>query len=382
MLITGIRTTPLLVRNKVPYHWAHGVTYGAEVILVEVQTDDGISGYGECIGTPSAAGVMSFVDLAAQHVIGQSVFRSRQAMTQCYHALFQARGTCSAPRFSGQVLAGLEMAMWDAAGKTAGCAVHELLGGKVRDEIEYFGFIQGETADELASDAAQLVQEGHRVIYGKIGRGEQLDVEIVSKVRAAVGESVRLRFDPNEAWDPLTAVRMIRKLSAYDLEMIEQPCKHQSLHALRQIRENSPVAIAADQSVFNAADIYSAVTLGAADLMVLGLHETGGIVSFVEAAAVAAAAGVNVCLHGLHETGITTCAANHAASVISNLDNGNQYMNHLLVSDVISNPKLSLVNGRLPVLSGPGFGFEIDLDAVARAAEEHQSSLSASGVGT
>ena len=89
-----------------------------------------------------------------------------------------------------------------------------------------------------------------------------------------------------------------------------------------------------------------------------------------------------MCLHGLHETGITTCAANHAASVISNLDNGNQYMNHLLVSDVISNPKLSLVNGRLPVLSGPGFGFEIDLDAVARAAEEHQSSLSASGVGT
>ena len=86
MLITGIRTTPLLVRNKVPYHWAHGVTYGAEVILVEVQTDDGISGYGECIGTPSTAGVMSFVDLAAQHVIGQSVFRSRQAMTQCYHA--------------------------------------------------------------------------------------------------------------------------------------------------------------------------------------------------------------------------------------------------------------------------------------------------------
>jgi len=302
-------------------------------------------------------------------------------MAQCYHALFQAHGTCSAPRFGGQVLAGLEMAMWDAAGKTASCAVHELLGGKVREQIEYFGFIQGETSDELAIDAAQLVQEGHRVIYGKIGRGEQLDVEIVSKVRAAVGESVRLRFDPNEAWDPLTAVRMIRKLSAYDLEMIEQPCKHQSLHALRQIRENSPVAIAADQSVFNAGDIYSALTLSAADLMVLGLHETGGIVPFVEAAAVAAAAGVNVCIHGLHETGITTCAANHAASVISNLDDGNQYMNHLLASDVISSPELSLVDGRLPVLSGPGFGFEIDSDAVARAAEAHQSSLSASGEG-
>ena len=119
----------------------------------------------------------------------------------------------------------------------------------------------------------------------------------------------------------------------------------------------------------------------AADLMVLGLHETGGIVPFLEAAAVAAAAGVNVCIHGLWETGITTCAANHAASVIPNLDDGNQYMNHLLASDVISNPELSLVDGRLPVLSGPGFGFEIDSDEVARAAEAYQSSLSASGMG-
>ena len=59
---------------------------------------------------------------------GAKCFLSRQAMAQCYHALFQAHGTCSAPRFGGQVLAGLEMAMWDAAGKTAGCAVHELLG--------------------------------------------------------------------------------------------------------------------------------------------------------------------------------------------------------------------------------------------------------------
>ena len=66
---------------------------------------------------------------------------------------------------------------------------------------------------------------------------------------------------------------------------------------------------------------------------------------------------------------------NHAAAVISNLDDGNQYMNHLLAFDIISSPQLSLVDGRLPVLAGPGFGFEIDTDAVAKAAEEYQASL-------
>ena len=373
MTITNVKATPLLVRNKVPYYWAAGVRYGAEVILIEVQTDDGITGYGESIGTPSVAGVSAFVNSAALHLIGGSVFDSRRLMRQCYHALFQAHGTCSAPRFGGQVFAGLEMAMWDAAGKTAGCAVHELLGGKVRDSIDYFGFIQGETAEMLAADAARLVSEGHRVIYGKVGRGEQLDIEIVRQVRAAVGESVRLRFDPNEAWDPLTATKMICKLAVYDVEMIEQPCDHRSLYALRQIRESSSTAIAADQSVFNAADIYTAVTLGAADLIVLGLHETGGIVPFLEAASVAAAAGINICIHGVAETGITTCAANHAAAVIPNLDDGNQYMNHLLASDIISSPRLELTDASLPVLSGPGFGFEINPDAVAKAAEDHRS---------
>ena len=373
MTITNVKATPLLVRNKVPYYWAAGVRYGAEVILIEVQTDDGITGYGESIGTPSVAGVSAFVNTAALHLIGGSVFDSRRPMRQCYHALFQAHGTCSAPRFGGQVFAGLEMAMWDAAGKTAGCAVHELLGGKVRDSIDYFGFIQGETAEMLAADAARLVSEGHRVIYGKVGRGEQLDIEIVRQVRAAVGESVRLRFDPNEAWDPLTATKMICKLAVYDVEMIEQPCDHRSLYALRQIRESSSTAIAADQSVFNAADVYTAVTLGAADLIVLGLHETGGIVPFLEAASVAAAAGINICIHGVAETGITTCAANHAAAVIPNLDDGNQYMNHLLASDIISSPRLELTDASLPVLSGPGFGFEINPDAVAKAAEDHRS---------
>jgi len=370
--ITEVCTTPLLVRNKEPYHWAHGTTYGAEVILVEVLTGDGVKGYGESIASPDSAGVEAFIRTAARHLVGQSVFDSRQVMRRCYHALFQAHGTCSAPRFGGQILAGLEMAMWDAAGKIAGCAVHELLGGKVRQTIEYFGFIQGESPQSLAADAARLVSEGHRVIYGKIGRGDDLDIEIVRQVRQAVGDNVRLRFDPNEAWDPLTAARMIAKLAQYDLEMIEQPCAHPSLEALRQIRENSPVPIAADQSVFNAADVYRAVTAGAADLIVLGLHETGGIVPFLEAAAVAAAAGVNLCLHGLHETGITTCAANQVAAVIPNLDDGNQYMNHLLVSDIVISPDLALTDGRLPVLSGPGLGFEVDSDAVARAAEAHR----------
>ena len=77
-------------------------------------------------------------------------------MGEAYHTLFQLKGTCSAPRFAGQVLAGLEMALWDVMGKAVGRPVHELLGGKMRDEVHYFGFPQGETAEELATQAARF----------------------------------------------------------------------------------------------------------------------------------------------------------------------------------------------------------------------------------
>ncbi len=266
------------------------------------------------------------------------------------------------------------MALWDAIGKAAERPVHQLLGGALRDSIEYFGFLQGETPEELAADAAQMVATGHEVIYVKIGRGADLDVAIVSAVREAIGDR-RLRLDANEAWDALTANRMISRLMPYRPEFIEQPTHSNSLAALEQVKRSTEVAIAADQLVFTPEDVYEVCRHQAADLIVLGLHETGGLIRFRSAAAIAAAAGLNVCLHGVFESGITTCASNQVAATVANLDDGNQYMNHLLAEDLVSAPDLSLVNGKLGISTLPGLGFELDEDAVARAAERYRKGL-------
>jgi len=249
-----------------------------------------------------------------------------------------------------------------------------LLGGAVRDRIQYFGFPQGNTAQELARDASLWTQRGCKVIYVKIGRGEELDLAIAREVRAAIGQA-RLRLDANEAWDVLTAHRMIKALANFDVEFIEQPTNSDSLSALAHVRENSTIAIAADQLAFTPEDVYAICSRQAADLIVLGLHETGGIDRFRKAASIAEAAGLNVCLHGLYETGITTCASNQIGATLANLDDGNQYMNHLLIEDIVARPNLALQNGQLPVLSGPGFGFELDWDAVGRAEEAYLVSL-------
>jgi muconate cycloisomerase len=377
--ITEVRTTPLLVPYTSPYHWAQGVIDGATVILVEVHTDEGLTGYGESVGTPSAEGIQSYIDMAGAICIDRSPFENAQLMAQAYHALFQALGTCSSPRFGGQVLAGLEMALWDLMGKAAGLAVHELMGGAVRDEIQYFGFAQGETAEEIAAEAKLLAESGCEVIYFKVGRGDALDIAIAQQVRAAIGPQKRLRMDPNEHWSPVRATRMIRKMCEFDVEFVEQPTNCESVAALAQVRSNSPVAIAADQLVFTPYDAYNVCRENAADLIVLGLHETGGLLRFSKVAHIAEAAGIDICIHGLYETGITTCAANQVAATLPNLDDGNQYMNHFLEWDIVKSPNLSLQNGKLPVLNGPGLGFELDWDAISQASNLHNKRMADNG---
>ena len=159
MKIASITLTPLLVPYSKPYYWAQGVIHGAEVILVSITTDTGITGHGESIASPDADAVQGFLRRAADMCIGADPFDNAALMARAYHALFQALGTCSAPRFGGQVLAGLEMALWDVMGRSMGRPVHQLLGGAVHERIRYFGFAMGETAAEVAEDAAELAEE-------------------------------------------------------------------------------------------------------------------------------------------------------------------------------------------------------------------------------
>lgn len=373
MKITAVKTTPLLVPYKKPYYWAQGIIHGSEVLLVTVETDAGVTGYGESIATPNAGAVSRFLEQAGAMCIGQDPFQNAQLMQTAYHALFQALGTCSAPRFAGQVLAGLEMALWDVMGKAVGRPVHQLLGGAVQDEISYFGFAMGETAQEVADDAVAMVKTGIETIYLKVGRGDALDLATVRAVRDAIGPEKRLRVDANEKWSPVRARRMIAAVAKYGVEMVEQPTPADSLSALATVRQTSPVAIGADQVNFSPEDVAATLAADAADLIVLGLHETGGITRFVKAGRIAEAAGVDICVHGLYETGITTSAAMQAAAVLPNLDDANQYMNHFLAWDILAGKDLALQDGTLPVNTKPGLGFALDADAVARAHKLWQS---------
>jgi L-alanine-DL-glutamate epimerase-like enolase superfamily enzyme len=373
MKITAVKTTPLYCELKEPYHWARGVNRGAEIVLLEIETDGGVVGIGEVPGGPNNRAKLAVIDFVRPLLVGSEVHEISRLGAICYQSAFASRGSGSSPRFFAQCFAGIEMALWDAVGKAAGLAVHQLLGGAVHREISYFGFIQGDNSEEVAASAAALVLQGFQVLYLKVGRGEAADLRNVQAVREAIGAEVRLRLDANEAWDIFTTRRMARLLEPFAIEIIEQPLPAiDGLGGMADLRAKLDIPIAADQSVFGVGEVYECCRNRAADLVVLGLHEVGGIDRMRKAAAIAEAASIRICNHGIFESGITTCAANQTFATIQNADDGNQIMNQLLAEDIVMGVDLTPVNGKLSLIDGPGLGFELASDAVWRAGKAYE----------
>ena len=378
MEITEIDTRALHIPYALPVFGAkESIGSSATVILVEVRTDDGIVGYGESIGTPSPEAIQTFLSLAAQQLVGRDPFLNTRLLTEIGHALFRGAGNGTLSRLRAQVLSGIEMALWDVMGKAVGRPVHALLGGAVRDEIRYFGFARGGSPEEIAADARELYDGGYEVIYLKVGRDSTRDVATLAAVRDAIGPRARIRVDVNEQWSPVDAARMLREFATFGVEIVEQPTSSESVESLARVRGASPLPIAADQSVCTSYDAFAISRHAAADLIVAGPHQVGGLASLSRIAHVVEAGGLNLCIHGMMETGISTCASNQIAATISNLDDGNQHMTRFLAWDLIASPDVSPQGGSLPVLDGPGLGFELDWDGVERAERSFAEARSA-----
>lgn len=363
MQIKRISLTPLFMAFKTPYHWSGRIDYGATVILITVETDEGVTGYGESSSSFPAEACLSLIGNIIPSIIGQSPFDVDRIIYRSRH-LGLINDTIRMPNL---LLTGLEMALWDIIGKAANLPLYQLWGGATREYVDYFGFAQGDSAEELAASAAGLAEDGHEVIYMKVGRGEKSDVTNTRAVREAIGSGLCLRVDANEAWNVFTAKNMIKRLAEFDLEFIEQPVDCRSLAALKAVKDASSIPIAVDQGAYSLEEVYEVCRTQTADVLVLSPHETGGAANFKKAAAIGEAARVPVCLHGQFTTALTDVFHHHLALTLPNLTNGNQIMHQLLVENLLSCPDMTPINGRIGLMADPGLGVKLDEDVIGRA---------------
>ena len=373
--IKSVRVRPLVLPLKQPYHWSYGIRESFAVNLIEFTADDGTVGIGECTVAPDQTGTAAILNRLASPFVGQSPFDAAPLIDRVFRQEYLGYGA-NIMRAANQMFSGIDMALWDLQGKLSHRPVHRLLGGAHRKAVGYFYFLQGETADELARDAAAGMAQGERVFYLKVGRGEKIDLEITEAVRREIG-GARLRLDANEAWGVHDAINMCRKLEKYDIEFIEQPTASWSIQAMAHVRESVGIPIVADQAAFTLYDVYEICRQRAADMICIGPREIGGIQPMMKAAAVAEAAGLKICIHSSFTTGITTAAEHHIALAIPNLDDGNQIMWQLVQKDIVASPNLAPKNGWIDAFQGNGLGFTLDEALIADGGARYRASRAA-----
>ncbi|HUG64614.1 MAG TPA: mandelate racemase/muconate lactonizing enzyme family protein [Gaiellaceae bacterium] len=367
MRVTNVRSTPLAIPLERPFHWSSGRQLGANLVLWTVETDEGVAGHGESICEEPTA-IEAYGAIIAEWFLG----RSPGDVEAILDELWREGRWRFTPHFTNQILSGLEGACWDVWGKAHGQPVSSYLGARVRDEIDLMAFPQGETAQDVAQHAAELARAGARVVYCKVGRPDASDEEIVSAVRDAIGPEPLLRVDANEAWGTNEAVERIEALEPYELDWVEQPVAADDVSGLAHVRSSVNTRIAADQAVFTVGELRSVLEKEAADVVVVGHHETGGVLRLRQLAALAEEHGVLVNRHACMESTLSTLTAAQAAACIPNLTIGNQAMHQLLTDPLVSAPAAVPSVGALRVADGPGLGIELDLDAVERARERYE----------
>ena len=170
---------------------------------------------------------------------------------------------------------------------------------------------------------------------------------------------------------------MIKKLAKFDLEMVEQPVSAVAgVNALKMLKQSSPVALAADQSVFTPEEAYANVRQRGHQPPYCGSARNRRH-SWLQKDcrnSLSCLTSIFACMVS-GKLAITTCASIQAAATIPNLDDGNQLMWQLLEEDIVSKPDLQPQSGKIPVFSDPGLGFDLDQDAVCRAQEEYRKKI-------
>jgi L-alanine-DL-glutamate epimerase-like enolase superfamily enzyme len=364
MRITGVEIVPVELPLLEPFVVSYGSIRHVSSVLVRLETDEGITGWGEGSPDPMVTGetfegVVASLDFLARALLGLDPL-NRSATMQQVDARIQGAPT---------VRAALDLALHDLAGRSAGLPVWALLGGRVRESLTVSRVISLKTPEEMAADAERHVAAGFRTVKLKVGTEDTAsDVRRVEAVREAVGEEAGIKIDVNQGWRTVArAVGAARRISSCHPEYIEQPVEWWDLEGLAEVRRMGGLPIMADEGVLDARDALRAVRERACDRINIKLMKTGGLAPALTLNAVAETAGI-VCQVGtMVESSVASAAGLHLALALRNAETVEMGGPILLAEDV-GDLRSSYQRDRIVVPDGPGLGIDPDEAVLARHA--------------
>jgi L-alanine-DL-glutamate epimerase-like enolase superfamily enzyme len=215
------------------------------------------------------------------------------------------------PEVGGTARTGVDLALYDLMGKIRGVQVFELLGGQLREHVEIASVLGIGTPETIAKEAVQQLRSGMCSVKIKVGLDIEKDIETLKQVRAAVGESAKIRADANTGYTLQQAQQFLRVAEDMNLEYLEQPLAVEDLQGLVQLRKETSVPLMADESVYTFEDAEKLVEHDAVDLFGLKLIKHGGIFQTKRIAMLAEEHGIECVMISPWETQIGVSAAVH-----------------------------------------------------------------------
>ena len=372
MKIADIRATTVTVPLEAPLLHSNGAHWGRFVrTLVEVETDNGLVGLGELGGGGESA--EAAVRALADYLVGHDPFR----LEALRFAI--ANPTASLYNNRTQLLAAVEFACLDVIGQHLGVPVHDLLGGRLRDEVPFASYLffryanastgEGEvrTPEQLVAHTRELKAEHGFTVHKLKGGVYPPDYEAACyRALAEAFPGDRFRFDPNAALSVAQARRFTQMVADLPNEYLEDLTW--GMNGLRQLRDLG-VPMATNTVVVNFEQLAANVRDPAVDVVLLDTTFWGGIRPCIKAAGVCETFQLGVAVHSSGELGVQLATMLHLGAVLPNLTYAADAHYHHLVDDVIVGGKLAYRDGAIPVPTGPGLGVRLDAERVARYAE-------------
>ena len=376
MKIRDIRATTVTVPLEAPLRHANGCHWGRFVrTIVEVETDDGLIGLGEMGGGGESAEAV--FRAMKSYLVGHDPTRLEEMR------FLIANPTASLYNNRTQVLAALEFACLDILGQAWGVPVCEILGGRLRDRVQFAAYCffrypdprtgAGEvrTVEQVVENALDLKRRfGFTTFKQKAGVFHpDYELETYRALAAAV-PGAAVRFDPNAVWSTEQAIRFGQGIEDLRNDYLEDPVY--GLNGMRRTRQMVRVPLATNTVVVNFEQLAANVLDPAVDVILLDTTFWGGIRACVKAAAVCETFQFGVAVHSSGELGIQLATMLHLGAVIPNLSFAADAHYHHLTDDIIEGGLMRYECGAIRVPEGPGLGVRLDREKLREYQELYQ----------
>src|SRR5262245_65163269 len=295
-----------------------------ETLVVKVHTDAGITGVGEVDSSSSVAKAIIEAPLShkicrglAECVVGQDPLE----IDRLIHCMYE--GTIFFGRQGAviQAMSGVEIALWDIAGKAAKRPVYQLLGGAFRKTFRaYASILFGDTPAQTERTARELAGQGYRAVkfgWGPMGLSEARHIAHVRAARAGLGKDGELMVDAGLCWDTATAIRRAQQFEPLGLTWLEEPLHPDNLQGYARLSARSPVRIAAGEEICDLKEFQQMMDVGGIDVAQVDVTRVGGLARS-KRIGWDSAERHRLCVNHSYKTGINIAASLHFVAALPN----------------------------------------------------------------